>query len=86
MSVLSDPHVLAKGCRFHGTNGIAFGPDGRLYAASAHIVALDPETGTERSVVRTVLGFTELGRGPGRAAAHRNWAGDRLDPRTGRAR
>lgn len=48
MPVLSDPHVLTRGCPFHGTNGIAFGPDGRLYAASvasAHIVALDPETG-----------------------------------------
>lgn len=48
MSVVRDAHVLSKGCPFHGTNGIAFGPDGLLYAAgvaSAHIVALDPETG-----------------------------------------
>ena len=40
--------VLAQGGPLHGTNGVYFGPDGRLYVASvssATVVALDPETG-----------------------------------------
>ena len=27
------PEILSKGCPFHGTNRIAFGPDGTLYWA-----------------------------------------------------
>jgi sugar lactone lactonase YvrE len=40
--------VLAQGGPLHGTNGVYFGPDGRLYVASvssATVAALDPETG-----------------------------------------
>ena len=40
--------VLAQGGPLHGTNGVYFGPDGRLYVASvssAAVAALDPETG-----------------------------------------
>ncbi len=41
--------VLAQGGPLHGTNGVYFGPDGRLYVASvssATVAALDPESGT----------------------------------------
>ena len=40
--------VLAQGGPLHGTNGVYFGPDGRLYVASvssAAVAALDPESG-----------------------------------------
>ena len=40
--------VLAQGGPLHGTNGVYFGPDGRLYVASvlsAVVAALDPESG-----------------------------------------
>ncbi len=40
--------VLAQGGLLHATNGLYFGPDGRLYvgsASSAAVAALDPETG-----------------------------------------
>ncbi len=40
--------VLAQGGPLHATNGMYFGPDGRLYvvsASSAEVVALDPESG-----------------------------------------
>ena len=40
--------VLAQGGPLHGTNGVYFGPDGRLYVASvssATVAALDPESG-----------------------------------------
>lgn len=40
--------VLAQGGPLHGTNGLYFGPDGRLYVASvgsAAVAALDPESG-----------------------------------------
>ena len=40
--------VLAQGGPLHATNGLYFGPDGRLYvgsASSAAVAALDPETG-----------------------------------------
>ena len=40
--------VLARGGPLHGTNGVYFGPDGRLYVASvssAAVAALDPESG-----------------------------------------
>ena len=40
--------VLAQGGPLHATNGMYFGPDGRLYvgsASSATVAALDPETG-----------------------------------------
>lgn len=42
------PTVLARGGPFRGTNGILFGPDGRLWVASVAtpvLAALDPETG-----------------------------------------
>lgn len=44
----SGAEILVRGSRFRGTNGILFGPDGRLYVASVAtpvIAALDPETG-----------------------------------------
>ena len=40
--------VLSQGGPLHGTNGVMFGPDGRLYVASISspaVVALDPESG-----------------------------------------
>ena len=40
--------VLSQGGPLHGTNGVYFGPDGRLYVASvgsATVAALDPESG-----------------------------------------
>ena len=40
--------VLSQGGPLHGTNGVLFGPDGRLYVASISspaVVALDPESG-----------------------------------------
>ena len=40
--------VLAQGGPLHGTNGIMFGPDGRLYIASvvsSAILSIDPESG-----------------------------------------
>ena len=40
--------VLSQGPPLHGSNGIYFGPDGRLYVASVTsgtVAALDPETG-----------------------------------------
>ena len=40
--------VLVQGGPLHGTNGVYFGPDGRLYVASvgsAVVAAIDPETG-----------------------------------------
>lgn len=40
--------VLAQGGPLHGSNGIMFGPDGRLYVASvvsSEVAAIDPETG-----------------------------------------
>ena len=40
--------VLAQGGPLHGTNGVYFGPDGRLYVASvssAAVAAIDPESG-----------------------------------------
>ena len=40
--------VLAQGGPLHATNGMYFGPDGRLYvvsASSAQVVAFDPESG-----------------------------------------
>jgi sugar lactone lactonase YvrE len=55
--------VLARGSRFHGTNGIHFGPDGLLYMASVvtpALAAIDPETGE----VKTQWGAEEGAKGP----------------------
>jgi len=59
----SSPRVLARGGPFRGVNGIMFGPDGLLYAASVATPAIgvvNPDTG---EVVRT-FGAAERAEGP----------------------
>lgn len=62
--------VLASGARFRGTNGLLFGPDGKLYVASVVtpvIAVMDPETGAieERfSLEHGVKGPDDLAFGP----------------------
>ena len=44
----STVRVLAQGSPLHGSNGVIFGPDGRLYVASVSssvVAAVDPESG-----------------------------------------
>ena len=62
--------VLASGAQFRGTNGLLFGPDGKLYIASVVtpvIAVMDPETGAieERlSLEHGVKGPDDLAFGP----------------------
>lgn len=62
--------VLAQGGPVHGSNGVMFGPDGRLYIASvtsSAVVAIDPESGdvSDRfGPEQGVIGPDDLAFGP----------------------
>ena len=82
------PEILSKGCPFHGANGIAFGPDGLLYAASvanAHIVALDPRTGEvvhRYGLEDGLAGVDDLAFGPDGTLYWADFAGGYVGKRT----
>ena len=72
--------VLSQGGPLHGTNGVMFGPDGRLYVASISspaVVALDPESGAilERwGPEEGVKGPDDLAFGPDGSMFWTDWA------------
>ena len=72
--------VLSQGGPLHGTNGVLFGPDGRLYVASISspaVVALDPESGAilERwGPEEGVKGPDDLAFGPDGSMFWTDWA------------
>ena len=72
--------VLSHGGPLHGTNGVMFGPDGRLYVASISspaVVALDPESGAilERwGPEEGVKGPDDLAFGPDGSMFWTDWA------------
>ncbi len=68
---LSSPvRVVASGAQFRGTNGLLFGPDGKLYVASVVtpvIAVFDPETGVIEERLgpgQGVMGPDDLAFGP----------------------